>query len=133
MAKHHADEFKEKYRPTDKLDDEIDSSLGDLSLDSIYGFDKPQQSEPSRVAPKGMRRGHIISIDAKDDAVFIDFGGKSQGIAKLSQFEKEPKVGEEMEFAVERYDAAEGLLILTQKGAAAQNVTWENLEIGQIV
>ncbi len=58
---------------------------------------------------------------------------KSQGIAKLSLFEKEPKVGDEMEFNVERYDASEGLLILGQKGAANQNVTWENVEVGQIV
>ncbi len=65
--------------------------------------------------------------------MFVDFGGKSQGIAKLSLFEKEPKVGDEMEFNVERYDASEGLLILGQKGAANQNVTWENVEVGQIV
>src|SRR5262249_50409808 len=36
-------------------------------------------------------------------------------------------------FNVERYDAHEGLLILGKKGAASANVSWENLEIGQIV
>src|SRR4051794_18655511 len=132
MAKS-ADEYKEKYRPTDKLDAEVDESLGDLSLESLYGFDKPQQPDPSRTAAKGMRRGKVMSIDAKDDAVFVDFGSKSEGVAKLSDFEEEPKVGQEMEFSVERYDPAEGLLILTKKGAAAQNVTWDNLELGQIV
>jgi small subunit ribosomal protein S1 len=133
---HRTDEFKEKFRPSDKLDDEIDQSLGDLSLDNLYGFDKPQQQQ-SKPVPKGTRQGsrhgRMMSIDPKDDAVFVDFGGKSQGIAKLSQFEKEPKIGDEMEFNVERYDASEGLLILAQKGAANQNVTWENLEVGQIV
>ena len=126
------DDYKEKYRPTDQLDAQIDNELGDLSLDSLYGFDKPK---PQSDAPqtRGMRHGRVMSINAKDDEVFVDFGGKSQGIAKLSQFETEPKVGDEMDFAVERYDPAEGLLILTKKGAAAQNVTWENLEVGQIV
>jgi small subunit ribosomal protein S1 len=38
-----------------------------------------------------------------------------------------------MEFNVDRYDAREGLLILSRKGSAASNVTWENLEVGQIV
>ena len=38
-----------------------------------------------------------------------------------------------MEFFVERYDPAEGLLILNKKGAASQNVTWESLEVGQVV
>ncbi|HEX3357216.1 MAG TPA: S1 RNA-binding domain-containing protein, partial [Tepidisphaeraceae bacterium] len=125
------DDLKQKYRPTDKLDDQIDQELGDVSLDSLYGFDKPK--EPGHEHVKGMRHGKVISIDAKNDEVFVDFGGKSQGIAVLSEFEAEPKVGDELEFSVERYDPAEGLLILTKKGAAAHNVTWENLEVGQIV
>jgi small subunit ribosomal protein S1 len=128
-------EFKQKYRPTDKLDEEVDNALGDLSLDALYGFDKPQQPQTpqSREQSKGPKRGRVISVDAKKDEVFVDFGGKSQGVAAYSQFESEPKVGDEMEFHVERYDPAEGLLILNKKGAASQNVTWENLEIGQIV
>jgi small subunit ribosomal protein S1 len=80
-----------------------------------------------------MRRGTVVSIDAKKDEVFVDFGGKSQGVAQLQQFDEEPVVGQEMEFNVERYDPAEGLLILTKKGSAATNVTWENLEVGQVV
>src|SRR4051795_1598388 len=126
-------EYKEKYRPTDQLDAEVENALGDLSLDALYGFDKPQQQPSGQPQPKGPKRGRIISVDAKKDEVFVDFGGKSQGVAAFSQFETEPKVGDEMEFHVERYDPAEGLLILNKKGAAQQNVTWENLEVGQIV
>jgi small subunit ribosomal protein S1 len=54
-------------------------------------------------------------------------------VASLLQFEEEPKVGDEVEFNVERYDASEGLLILTKKGALVGNVSWENLDAGQIV
>jgi small subunit ribosomal protein S1 len=122
--------YKEKFRPDAdaRLDAQIDAALGDVSMDQLYGFDKPQSSE---AAQQGSRRGKIVSID-KDDA-FVDFGGKSQGIVSLMQFEEPPTVGQEMEFNVERYDPTEGLLILTCKGAAAANVTWENLEVGQIV
>src|SRR5437867_1363977 len=122
--------LKEKFRPTDSnLDREVDEALEGISLDELYA--KPQATAPA--TEKGARRGRIISIDAKEDEVFVDFGGKSQGIAAFSQFETEPKVGDEMEFHVERYDPAEGLLILTRKGAAATNVSWETLEVGQIV
>ncbi len=38
-----------------------------------------------------------------------------------------------MEFNVDRYDSAEGLLILSRKGVSASNVNWETLEVGQIV
>lgn len=126
------DEYKEKFRPDDsKLNQEIEAALDGVSMDALYGFDKPQ--EQAQAERKGPRKGRIISVDPKKDEVFVDFGGKSQGVAPFSQFETEPKVGDEMEFSVERYDAREGLLILNKKGAAATNVTWENLEIGQVV
>jgi small subunit ribosomal protein S1 len=38
-----------------------------------------------------------------------------------------------MEFHIDRFDPEEGLLILNLKGAVATNVTWENLEVGQVV
>jgi small subunit ribosomal protein S1 len=127
------DELKQKFRPDDsKLDAEVEAALGDVSLDALYGFDKPRPQAEQAVR-KGPRKGRVISIDAKKDEVFVDFGGKSQGVAPFSQFETEPKVGDELEFNVERYDAHDGLLILTRKGAVATNVTWENLEIGQDV
>ena len=48
--------------------------------------------------------GKVVSI-GKDDA-FVDFGGKSQGIVSLIQFldTEPPKVGDEFDFHVERYD-----------------------------
>src|ERR1700677_1995137 len=103
MARNPADDtYKDKFRPDAdaKLDAQINAALGGLSDDDLYGFNKPQPSAPA--AEKGARRGRIVSID-KDD-VFVDFGGKSQGIVPLIQFDEEPKVGQELEFSVERYD-----------------------------
>jgi small subunit ribosomal protein S1 len=130
-SKRAGDAHNDKFRPDvdAKLDAQIDAALAGLSDDDLYGFNKPKPAEGSM--EKGSRRGKIISID-KEDA-FVDFGGKSQGIAPLSQFEEEPQIGQEFEFSVERYDAEEGLLILSRKGAAAGNVSWDTLEVGQIV
>jgi len=127
------DQYKEKFRPDadPNLDREIDAALSGLSVEQLYGFDKPQPAAPAEPLPKGTRRGRIVSI-SKDDA-FVDLGGKSQGIVSLTQFEQEPAVGQEMDFVVDRYDEREGLLLLNRKGATATNVSWENLEVGQIV
>jgi small subunit ribosomal protein S1 len=125
------DPYKQKFRPDAdaKLDAQVDDVLGDLSLEKLYEFDKAQ---PRESTTKGLRRGKIVSIDA-DDA-FVDLGGKSQGIVSLLQFPGElPKIGDELDFNVDRYDPSEGLLILTLKGAKATNVSWETLEVGQIV
>jgi small subunit ribosomal protein S1 len=136
MAKNRIDEeLKAKFRPDAdaKLDAQVAAALEGVSMDDLYGFDKPVPVAAEPAAQKGTRRGKIVAID-KDDA-FIDFGGKSQGIVSLIQFKEDepPVVGQEMEFNVERYDPAEGLLILSLKGATASNVTWETLEVGQVV
>jgi small subunit ribosomal protein S1 len=131
------DQLKEKFRPLDaQLDKELNDALAGVSLDDLYGMGEsapakqPAAGEQDR---KGPKRGRVVSVDAAKDEVFVDFGGKSQGVAAFSQFDTEPKVGDEMEFHVERYDPREGLLILNRKGAASTNVSWENLEVGQIV
>jgi len=130
------DQYKEKFRPDadSALERELSAALGEVSLDNLYGFDKPQEKKDEsteQLAAKGLRKGRVVSI-GKDD-VFIDLGGKSQGIASLTQFDEIPTVGQEVEFHVDRYDPREGLLILTRKGAIASNISWDNLEIGQIV
>ena len=127
------DEYKEKFRPDadPALDREVDAALSSLSVEQLYGFDKPQPATAGEPPAKGTRRGRIVSL-GKDDA-FVDLGGKSQGIVSLMQFEQVPTVGEEMDFVVDRYDEREGLLLLNRKGAVATKVSWENLEVGQIV
>jgi small subunit ribosomal protein S1 len=126
--------LKEKFRVDESaLDQEIDAALAGVALDELYAKDREgsAQTAASSAGGKSARHGKIVSVN-KDDA-FVDFGGKSQGICSMLQFEVEPKVGEEYDFLVDRYDEREGLLILTRRGSLATNVSWENLEIGQIV
>lgn len=136
---HHGDPYKEKFRAgTDpELDRQVDAALAGLSLDQLMDSNKRQepsnQEGGAQMAPPAggnVRRGKVVSI-GKDD-VFVDFGGKSQGICSLLQF-NEVKLGDEFDFNVDRYDEAEGLLLLNRKGVLTSGVNWENLEIGQIV
>ena len=137
MAKHtFGNEMKEKFRPEDAdLDQAVDAALAGVDVDELYAADRANPvSGPAAVAVSGgkqVRRGRVTAVN-KDDA-FVDFGGKSQGICSMLQFEAEPKAGEEYDFIVQRYDEAEGLLILARKGGTATNVSWDNLEVGQIV
>jgi len=129
------DEYKQKFRPEadPAIDKEVEAALGEVSVEQLYGFDKPKEQvegQQPAAEPGGGRRGKVISI-GRDD-VFVDLGGKSQGIAPLSHFDT-VKIGDEFEFVVDRYDEREGLLILSRKGVVSTNVSWETLEVGQVV
>lgn len=135
-----ADPYKEKFRPDQSaLDEEVNAALSGVQVDALYGFDKPQpaaaggagESGPQEFGGKQVRRGTIVSM-SKDDA-FVELGGKSEGIVPLVQFADPPTVGQEQDFLVERYDEREGVIVLSVKGAAASGVSWENVELGQIV
>lgn len=136
MAKQpHDDLYKEKYRPNAdaSLDQEVEAALSGISEEDLYS-DKPQMAQrEGGGGDKQVKRGRIVQIDRDD--IFVDFGGKSQGVVSRLQFleGEEPKVGDEMEFNVDKYDTREGLLLLSRKGATAVGATWENLEVGQIV
>jgi small subunit ribosomal protein S1 len=121
-----------KFRPNSGLDEalqrELDEALGDMSLEEL--IDKEQTvSKPS--AP-GLKKGKIIAIQGDD--IFVDMGGKSQGILPAIQFEDQPlpAVGDTIEVVIEGYQPGEGFLILSRQGAV-QAAAWQTLEEGQIV
>ena len=131
-----SDQYRQKFRPDadEALDKEVEAALADVSVEELYAFDKPQPAAEGQARQAaeagGSRRGKVISI-GRDD-VFVDLGGKSQGICSLAQFDT-VKIGDEFDFVVDHYDEREGLLVLNRKGVIATNVSWENLEVGQIV
>src|SRR5947209_5851119 len=132
MIEQQGDPYKEKFRADidPELDKQVDAALAGLSLDQLMETDKPKEQAPQGQSPAvgqgNVRHGKVVSI-GRDD-VFIDFGGKSQGICSLLQF-NEVKLGDEFDFTVDRYDEQEGLLILNRKGVLTTGVSWDNLEI----
>jgi small subunit ribosomal protein S1 len=94
---------------------------------------KPRAAATMVNTPGGRKKGRVVSIHGKD--VFIDVpGGRSQGVLPIMQFEGQvPQVGDEIEFVVERYDAANGLLILTREGAAQAVSDWSSVDLHMIV
>lgn len=132
MSESEKDPLKEKFRADadPNLDAEVDRALGELSLDQLY--DRPvAKAEPAKAGERGTRSGKVVRIG--NEEVYIDFGGKALGVAPLGDFPDGVRIGQELEVDVERYDAAEGMLIVHKKGAVQQSVNWETLETGQVV
>ncbi|MBN1942622.1 MAG: S1 RNA-binding domain-containing protein [Phycisphaerae bacterium] len=126
------------FRPKVTLDEdvqrELDAALGDMSLQDIIDADDGAASSPaspSRRPGSGLRKGRIVSIQGDD--IFVDVGGRSEGLLPANQFPEDeplPKEGDEIEVLIEGYD--DGILRLNRQGAI-RAVTWDTLEKGQLV
>jgi len=87
--------------------------------------DRGQESQP------GPRTGKVIGVRGK--SLFVDLGGKSEGILAVTLFEGQlPQPGSSIEVVVDRFDPEEGVQLLRLKGAAI-DADWDTLKKGVIV
>jgi len=110
-----------------QLEQEIQAALGDVSLTDIYDLDQLNASEapaPDQLdAPgPGLVRGKVISINRDD--IFVDLGGKSQGMLSREELaeNEDVQIGSVLDVAIIRYDSRDGLLILSKKTADQQKL-----------
>lgn len=122
------------YRPPENLDPELqkelDEALGDMSIEDLIRSEE-RTAEPTS-AP-GVRKGQVVSIQGED--IFVDLGGRSEGVLPAAQWgddEPLPSIGQLIEITVEGYDRADGLLLLSRKGAVMA-AAWETLQEGQVI
>lgn len=119
------------------IEAELAAAMGAVDLTGELANQEAQQKPTPQAQaisnPNGRKKGRVVSIRGND--VFIDVpGGRSQGMLPLQQFEgKPPKIGEEVEFSVERYDPANGILMLTMTGAAQTVSDWSSVALHMIV
>jgi len=124
------------YHREQKLDDglqaELDAALGDLSIEDILEAEKADESPGTRATGEGVRRGRVVSIQGDD--LFVNMGGRSEGVLPADQFSDEPlpAIGDLVEVVISGYDASEGLLRLSRQGAVLA-AAWETLQEGQVV
>ena len=116
------------------IEDELNQAMAGFSIEKEVAGAESQSKPPAAGAVPGQRKkGRIVGIHGKD--VFVEVpGGRSQGVLPLQQFEgRMPPIGEEVEFDVERYDAANGLLVLTREGAAQAVTDYSSIALHMIV
>jgi len=124
----------------DELDAELEAAMSGFDP-STFEVAAPRPKRADRApTPKGERgqegrqgprQGRVIGVRGK--SLFIDLGGKSEGVVPLDQFEGEiPAAGTDIEVIVDHFDRSEGIVHLRLKGAAIE-ANWDNLRDGVIV
>ena len=132
-AKHDDDNYFHLEQKLDNdLQAEIDAALGDMSIEDILAAEESEKKAGTPALGQGVRRGKVVAIQGDD--IFVDMGGRSEGVLPGVQFVEEPLpvVGDMIEVIINGYDATEGLLRLSRQGAVLA-AAWETIEEGQIV
>ena len=108
------------------LEAEIAAALGDMSVEDMLDYGE----RPARRGERTHRTGVITGV--RDQDVFVEFGPKSQGICPISHFKEPPVVGSSMDFAVDRYDESDGLLMLSREGVV-RKADYDAMDVGQVI
>lgn len=117
-----------------EIEAELEAAMSGIDRQSLHGEINQAQAKAapaSSASDGGKKKGRIISIHGDD--VFVDVGGRSQGVLGLDQFAEPPQIGQDIDVHIEGYDHANGLLILTRQGAAVAHVDWSTVAEGMIV
>ena len=118
-------------RLSPELEKEYEEALGDLSFDALMSAEAATEAAPE-LLPESRVTARVTRISRED--LFVELGGRNQGIVPLRQFEdKPPAEGAELELLVVRFDSEEGLYELTRPTAAVDVGNWDEVREGQIV
>ena len=107
------------------------AAAGDANRTGKPGKTASTDREKGQESRPGLRTGKVIGVRGK--SIFVDLGGKSEGVLPIDQFEGDlPLPGSTIEVVVERFDPEEGIQLLRRKGSAI-DADWETLRKGVIV
>ena len=99
---------------SDDLQAELDAVLGSESLDDLIAAETGAtggESTGEQLEVESRHKGKVLRIFR--DNVFVDLGGRNQGVLVLHSLAKEPEVGAEIEVRGDAYNAEDGLYELT--------------------
>ena len=126
---------KPNARELDKLiEDELAQAMGDFDVSkTVAAVESVQKPRAAGTVGGGKKVGVIVGVHGND--VFVEVpGGRSQGVLPLQQFDgRKPALGESVEFDIDHYDSADGLLILTRQGSTQVVHDWSQVVYGMIV
>jgi small subunit ribosomal protein S1 len=116
---------------SESLEQEIHRAMAAMTPEEMAELSYGGVEAAPSFAP-GVQQGRIEAV--RGDDVFINLGGKRQGVLSRSQFAATESlaVGEPVEVIVDRHDRESDLLILTRIGQA-RSAEWSLLKPGDMV
>jgi small subunit ribosomal protein S1 len=113
-----------------ELQAELEAAIGEASLDELMA-QAQVQAAPIDLPPESRVKGRVVTV--RNDLVFVELGGRNQGIVSARQFDEPPSPGDDLELVVSRYNVEEGNYECTRPGAAVDVADWDDVAEGSIV
>jgi small subunit ribosomal protein S1 len=116
----------------EEMERQLQEAMSGMSDQDLYGEPAQPPRRGKTTPDAGPKKGKVFRIHGPD--VFIDLpGGRTQGVLPLMQFpEGPPAIGTEVEVSIEGFDSANGVLLLSRKGAAIE-ADWSSVAAGMTV
>jgi small subunit ribosomal protein S1 len=111
-----------------ELELEVAAAFGDLSLEDAL---QTSTGVGNEIEPDSRRTGRIAAIH--EGEVFVDLGGRNQGVLSLLQFAEPPAIGQNLEFIVRGVDAEDGLYRVSLPGGTIEVGDWSEIRAGELV
>ena len=116
-----------------ELEKELEVALGGESLDAIIDASDNSVATGDELPADTRITCTVAKIHRED--IFVELGGRNQGLLPLKQFEKTepPEVGSQIEVTIARFNAEQGLYEVSLPTAAVSIGNWDEVELGQII
>ncbi len=112
------------------LAQEFEEAIGGASIEDLLAEHDALTPKPA-LELESRQKGRVVHVHRDD--VFVELGGREQGIVPLRQFPEPPQAGTEIEVVVNRFNAEDGLYELSLPAMAADVEDWSDLSEGIMV
>ncbi|MEN6496551.1 MAG: S1 RNA-binding domain-containing protein [Thermoguttaceae bacterium] len=113
-----------------ELEDELQAALGNASIDDLMTVGEAV-SKQTALETEARYAGRVVAV--RRDDVFVELGGREQGVVPLRQFPQPPEPGSNVEVRVVRFLPEEGIYELSLPHSAAEVGDWSEIEEGMLV
>ncbi|MCC7084685.1 MAG: S1 RNA-binding domain-containing protein [Pirellulales bacterium] len=111
-----------------ELEIELAEALGDSTLDELIAAEASGPAATEGLEAESRHQARVLRIFR--DHVFVDLGGRNQGVLAFHQFPEEPPIGAEIEIVVNRFNPDDGLYECTLSGASVDVGDWSDISEG---
>jgi small subunit ribosomal protein S1 len=109
---------------------EVSEALGDFSLNELVD-PAGHATKAVELDPEAPRTGRVIKVHNQD--VFVDLGGRDQGVMSLTQFKEPPQPGAVVNVLVSGFNQEDGMYQLRLPGAAMEAGDWSTVTEGALI